>query len=50
LRRHFEVNAAHVTAAVLGGLCQDGVLPPATVDAALRDLAIEPDRLDPIAA
>ena len=50
LRRHFEVDAAHVTLAVLGALVRSGALDPSTAAAAVADLDIDAEALDPLIA
>jgi len=47
LRRHFEVDAAHVTGGVLQGLARTGDLKPETVADAIRRYEIDPERVDP---
>jgi pyruvate dehydrogenase E1 component len=47
LRRHFEVDAAHVTVGVLQGLARTGDLKPETVADAIRRYEIDPERVDP---
>jgi pyruvate dehydrogenase E1 component len=47
LRRHFEVNAEHIAAAVLSALASRGSLPPAEAASAIRSLGIDPERGDP---
>ncbi len=44
LRRHFEVDAEHITVATLYALSQRGELPPATVAAAIRELGVNPEQ------
>jgi pyruvate dehydrogenase E1 component len=47
LRRHFEVDAEHITVAALHTLAQCEQFSPSDVAAAIRDLGIDPDRIDP---
>jgi len=47
LRRHFEVDAAHVTLAALSALAQSGDLGPDAVDDAMVRYGIDPDGPDP---
>jgi len=47
LRRFFEIDAAHVVVAVLGGLEADGSLPTGTTARALTTYGIDPDLPDP---
>ena len=47
LRRHFEVDAEHVTVAALHTLAQCEQFSPADVAAAIREHGIDPDRIDP---
>jgi len=50
LRRHFEVDAEHIAFAGLHALVQEGRLEPSAVRRAARDLAIDPDKGDPLVA
>ncbi|MCA8982924.1 MAG: pyruvate dehydrogenase (acetyl-transferring), homodimeric type [Planctomycetaceae bacterium] len=50
LRHHFEVDARFVTYAALSGLVQDGHLSKAILSQALKDLEIDPDKVDPLYA
>ena len=50
LRRHFEVDAAHVTLAVLGALARSGELDPSVVAKAVSDLDIDAEAVDPLIA
>lgn len=50
LRRHFEVDAAHVMLAVLGALVRAGTLDPSMVAKAMTDLDIDADAVDPFIA
>ncbi|MFH1681111.1 MAG: pyruvate dehydrogenase (acetyl-transferring), homodimeric type, partial [Candidatus Eisenbacteria bacterium] len=47
LRRHFEIDAEHVAAAVLSAIAARGGMEPAAVADAIRVLGIDPDRPDP---
>ena len=47
LRDFFEVDARFVTLAALSALARDGQLKPEVVQKAIRDLEIDPDKLDP---
>ncbi len=47
LRRHFEVDAAHVALAVLDGLAAEGELKEDEVTKAIKQLGIDPEVLDP---
>jgi pyruvate dehydrogenase E1 component len=47
LRRHFEVDAEHVTVAVLHELSKKGAVGAKEVSQAIRDLGIDPDRMNP---
>jgi pyruvate dehydrogenase E1 component len=47
LRRHFEVDSAHVTVAVLDGLAQTGDLKAETVTEAIERYDIDADAPDP---
>jgi pyruvate dehydrogenase E1 component len=48
LRDFFEVDARFITVAVLHELAQDGLVGEATVQNAIRDLAINPDKANPL--
>jgi pyruvate dehydrogenase E1 component len=48
LRDFFEVDARFITVAVLHELAQDGLVGEATVQNAIRDLAINPDKPNPL--
>jgi len=48
LRDFFEVDARFITVAVLHELAQDGLVGEATVQNAIRDLAINPDKANPV--
>jgi pyruvate dehydrogenase E1 component len=50
LRRHFEVDAAHVVLAVLGALARSGELDSGVVAKAVGDLDIDIDAVDPLLA
>ena len=52
LRRHFEVDAPHVTLCVLGALARSGELTPAVVAKAASDLDLDldVDAVDPLLA
>jgi pyruvate dehydrogenase E1 component len=47
LRRHFEIDPAHVTVAVLQGLAQTGDVKGEAVAEAIRRYEIDPEGLDP---
>ncbi|MBI2323635.1 MAG: pyruvate dehydrogenase (acetyl-transferring), homodimeric type, partial [Chloroflexi bacterium] len=47
LRRHFEVDAEHITVAALHTLAQCEQFSPADVAAAIREQGIDPERVDP---
>ena len=47
LRRHFEVDAAHITIGVLDGLAQAGDIKAETIDDALERFEIDTDAPDP---
>jgi len=48
LRRYFEVDAGHITVAVLAALVATGEAKPEEVKKALSKYAIEPDAADPV--
>ncbi|TWT59842.1 pyruvate dehydrogenase (acetyl-transferring), homodimeric type [Rubinisphaera italica] len=50
LRHHFEVDASFVTYAALAGLVQDGHLDKSILPQAIKDLGIDPDKVDPLYA
>jgi pyruvate dehydrogenase E1 component len=50
LRRHFEVDGESMVIAALYQLCRQGKLPAAEVAQAIRDLGVEPERVDPLVA
>jgi len=47
LRRFFEVDAEHITVAVLSSLAADGVIDPGVPAAAIEELGIDPESPDP---
>ena len=47
LRRHFEVDAAHIVTAVLWGLFLQGEMKAVAVNDAIRRYGIDPDLPDP---
>jgi pyruvate dehydrogenase E1 component len=47
LRRHFEIDAAHMVVAVLDGLAQTGDVKGEAVADAIRRYEIDPDAIDP---
>jgi pyruvate dehydrogenase E1 component len=47
LRRHFEVDAAHVCTAVLWALARLGSIKPETAENAIEELGIDPDAPNP---
>jgi pyruvate dehydrogenase E1 component len=48
LRRHFEVDAEDIVIAALDALRLDGKLDAATVTRALRELGVDPDKVEPM--
>ena len=50
LRRHFEVDAECVTVAALYQLCKQGKVDAATVEKAIKDLGVDPDKISPLYA
>ncbi len=50
LRRHFEVDAEFVTLAALEQLARRGELPLERVEAAIKELGIDPEKSDPVRA
>ena len=49
LRALFEIDGPSVAAAALAGLARTGSMPPKKAAKAIRDLGIDPDKLDPLA-
>ncbi len=47
LRRHFEVDAAHIVVAVLSSLCRDGQVAGGVVERAMQDLGVNPEAEEP---
>jgi pyruvate dehydrogenase E1 component len=50
LRRHFEVDAECITIAALHRLALAGAVPSQLVAQAVRDLSVNPDKIDPLFA
>jgi len=50
LRRHFEIDAEHIAYAALHALWRERRLEPQSLSAALQQLDIDPDHIDPILA
>ena len=50
LRKHFEVDRFHVVIAALKALADEGTLPAAKVDEAIKKYGINPEKLTPIKA
>ncbi len=50
LRRHFEIDAAHIVVSVLYGLMSSGVAKPEEVQDAINSLGIDPNAVDPMRA
>ena len=50
LRDHFEVDARHIVVATLNALAQDGKLAVNVVQKAIKDLGINPDKVNPATA
>jgi pyruvate dehydrogenase E1 component len=49
LRALFEIDPPHIAAATLVSLARCGDLPASKAAAAIRDLGIDPEKLDPLA-
>jgi pyruvate dehydrogenase E1 component len=47
LRRHFEIDAEHIVVATLHALMLEGKVKPETVEQAIREYGIDPDRIEP---
>jgi pyruvate dehydrogenase E1 component len=50
LRRHFEVDAAHITFATLSTLARQGDVDQKTIQKAVQSLGIDPEAADPVRA
>ncbi|MGE5194263.1 MAG: transketolase-like TK C-terminal-containing protein, partial [Deltaproteobacteria bacterium] len=50
LRRHFEVDAAHVVFAALSTLARHGEIDKKTIQKAVKSLGIDPEASDPVRA
>jgi pyruvate dehydrogenase E1 component len=50
LRRHFEIDAEHTAFAALVSLVRDGKLAASVIPAAVKELGINPDKIDPVVA
>ena len=50
LRKHFEVNAVSIAGAALSRLARDGKFDAGQAKAALADLGVDPERMDPARA
>jgi pyruvate dehydrogenase E1 component len=50
LRDHFEVDAKHIVVATLNALAQEGKVPVTAVQKAIKDLGINPDKVNPAIA
>lgn len=48
LRNYFEVDARHITLAALHGLLLDGKVEPQVVNNAIKELDIDPEKINPI--
>jgi pyruvate dehydrogenase E1 component len=48
LRRHFEIDAECITIAALDALRKQGSLPGAVVARAIAELAVDPEKIDPL--
>ena len=48
LRRFFEVDAESIAVAALHALSRDGLLRPADVSGAIKELGVDPDKQDPL--
>ena len=49
LRAFFEIDAASIAAAAMAALARDGYVTPKAAAAAIKDLGIDPDKVDPAA-
>lgn len=50
LRDHFEVDARYVAIAALSALAREGVVPEEDVRRAIKDLEVDPEKVDPMLA
>jgi pyruvate dehydrogenase E1 component len=50
LRRHFEVDAEFITVAVLDQLARRGDIKPSQVEKAIKELEIDPEKVNPVTA
>lgn len=50
LRRHFEIDAAHIAVAALVALAEDGTIARPEVARTIRELGLDPERIDPASA
>ena len=50
LRRHFEINAESIAAAALSRLARDGQFPSDRAAAAIAELGVDPEKIDPALA
>ena len=48
LRRFFEVDAESITVAALHALSRDGLIPAKEVSNAIKELGLDPEKLDPL--
>jgi pyruvate dehydrogenase E1 component len=48
LRRFFEVDAESIAVAALHALSQEGLMPGRQVSQAIKDLGIDPEKMDPL--
>jgi pyruvate dehydrogenase E1 component len=48
LRRHFEVDAEHITVTALSALAHCGAVPSSLVASAIVGFGLDPDRPDPV--
>jgi pyruvate dehydrogenase E1 component len=49
LRAFFEIDAANIAAATMAALARDGAVTPKAAASAIKDLGIDPDKVDPAA-
>jgi pyruvate dehydrogenase E1 component len=50
LRRHFEIDAECIAVAAMFRLVSTGTVSPADVQRAIKDLGVDPDKVDPVRA
>ena len=49
LRRHFEIDAAHIVFATLSTLSREGTIDKTTIQKAVKSLGIDAEKINPVA-